>query len=344
MIRVGIINVTGYAGAELARLLYSHPEAQLVSVSGRSAAGKSLEDVFPHLACYNLTISDEIGDVDFVFSALPHAASAEACAPLVRAGVPVVDISADFRLRDPKEYAEWYGGEHPAPDLLPQAAYGLTELNREAVRQSRLIANPGCFPEGALLALAPAVKAAIIGPDIIIDSKTGISGAGRGLDLKYHFGEAAESVSAYGLSGHRHLPEIVQELVAMWPVAEAPATPQPKVTFTPHLIPMTRGILSTCYAPLASPLSEDDVRELYRDFYGGEPFLRVVDSPAATKQTRGSNMCLVYPTVDVRTDRLVVLSVLDNLVKGAAGQAIQNMNAMLELPETIGLDAPAVYP
>jgi N-acetyl-gamma-glutamyl-phosphate reductase len=344
MVKVGIINVTGYAGAELARLLYTHPEAQLTSVSGRSAASKPLADVFPHLACYDLTIGEEISDVDFAFSALPHAASAEACAPIVRAGVPVVDISADFRLRDPDEYAEWYGGEHPAPDLLPQAAYGLTELNREAVQQSKLIANPGCYPESALLALAPAVKAGIIGPDIIVDSKSGMSGAGRGLDLKYHFGEADESVSAYGLAGHRHLPEIVQEVTAMWPKAEAPEPPKPKITFTPHLIPMTRGILSTCYAPLVSPLSQDAVRELYRDSYAGESFVRVVDSPPATKQTRGNNMCLIYPTVDARTDRLVVVSVLDNLVKGAAGQAIQNMNAMLGFPETMGLDAPAVYP
>jgi N-acetyl-gamma-glutamylphosphate reductase len=411
MIKVGIINVTGYAGAELARLLYSHPEAQLVSVSGRSAAGKQLADVFPHLASYELTIDEDIGDVEFVFSALPHAASAEACAPLVRAGVPVVDISADFRLRDPKEYAEWYGGEHPAPDLLPQAAYGLTELNREAVRQSKLIANPGCYPESALLALAPAVKAGIIGPDIIVDSKSGVSGGGRGLDLKYHFGEADESVSAYGLSGHRHLPEIVQELTAMRPASEdqvrstawltfGEATPlseeeegrirsdkklaaavdkakklvkedeekwgsvgrafierlanrdrrrttNPRVTFTPHLIPMTRGILSTCYAPLGAGLPADRsafVRQMYQSFYEAEPFVRVVDSPPATKHTRGNNMCLVYPTVDLRTERLVVVSVLDNLVKGAAGQAIQNMNAMLGLPETMGLDAPAVYP
>jgi N-acetyl-gamma-glutamyl-phosphate reductase len=366
MVKVGIINVTGYAGAELARLLYSHPEAQLVSVSGRSAAGKTLGDVFPHLACYDITIGEEIGDVDFVFSALPHAASAEACAPIVRAGIPVVDISADFRLRDPKEYAEWYGGEHPAPDLLAEAAYGLTELNRAAVRQSKLIANPGCFPESALLALAPAVKAGIAGSEIIIDSKSGISGAGRGLDLKYHFGEAAESVSAYGLSGHRHLPEMVQELTAMWPRAEAPVGIDktvrvwpseasvtggaPRVTFTPHLIPMTRGILSTCYSPLvpgtvpAGESARDAVRDLYRDFYAGEPFVRVVDMAPATKQTRGNNMCLVYPTVDARTERLVVVSVLDNLVKGAAGQAIQNMNAMLGLPETVGLDAPAVYP
>ena len=346
MIKVGIINVTGYAGAELARLLYTHPEAQITSVSGRSAAGKTLAEVFPHLACYDLTIGEEIGDVDFAFSALPHAASAEACAPLVHAGVPVVDISADFRLRDPQEYAEWYGGEHPAPDLLSEAAYGLTELNREAVQQSKLIANPGCYPESALLALAPAVKAGIVSPDIIIDSKSGMSGAGRGLDLKYHFGEAAESVSAYGLSGHRHLPEIVQELALMWPRVEGPQPPSPKVTFTPHLIPMTRGILSTCYAPLVEGGVRDggEARDLYREFYKGEPFVRVVDAPPATKQVSGSNLCLVHPTVDQRTRRLVVVSVIDNLVKGAAGQAIQNMNTMLGLPETAGLIAPAVYP
>jgi len=350
MVRIGIINVTGYAGAELARLLYIHPEAELVSVSGRSAAGKPLAEVFPHLACFDLTIEEEIGSVDFVFSALPHAASAEAVAPLVRAGTPVVDISADFRLRDPKEYAEWYGGEHPAPDLLPQAAYGLTELNRDAVRASKLIANPGCYPESALLALAPAVKAGIIGPEIVIDAKSGVSGAGRGLAQNLHFGEAGESVSAYALGGHRHLPEIVQEIAAMWPVAEAPEPPKPKITFTPHLIPMTRGILSTCYAPVlpgrlpSGEAAKHTLGDLYRDFYAGEPFVRVVDIPPVTKQARGTNMCLVYPTVDIRTDRLVVVSVLDNLVKGAAGQAIQNMNAMLGLPETMGLDTVALYP
>jgi len=346
MVRVGIINVTGYAGAELARLLYAHPQARLTSVSGRSAAGKPLAEVFPHLAAYDLTLGEEIGDVDFAFSALPHAASAEALAPLVRAGVPVVDISADFRLRDPQEYARWYGAEHPAPDLLSRAVYGLTELNREAVRSSRLVANPGCYPESALLALAPAVKEGVIGPDVIIDSKSGISGAGRALGLAYHFAEANESVSAYGLAGHRHLPEIVQELTAMWPRAEAPQPAQPKVTFTPHLVPMTRGILSTCYAPLlpGAVQSGEQARELYREFYKGEPFVRVVDSPPATKQVAGSNMCLVHPTVDPRTERLVVVSVIDNLVKGAAGQAIQNMNAMLGLNETAGLETPAVYP
>ena len=350
MVRVGIVNVTGYAGAELARLLFTHPEARLTSVSGRSAAGKALAEVFPHLACYDLVVEPEIGEVDFVFSALPPVASAEAVAPLVRAGLPVVDISADFRLRDPQEYAEWYGAAHPAPDLLPQAVYGLTELNREAVRASKLIANPGCYPESALLALAPAVKAGIVGPEIIIDSKSGVSGAGRTVGLAYHFAEADESVMAYGLDGHRHLPEIVQELGRMWLPTKG-SSGWPKVTFTPHLIPMTRGILSTCYAPLVPgrlPAGDEaakaGIREMYQLYYQGEPFVRVVDSPPATKQVWGSNLCLVYPTVDVRTDRVVVVSVIDNLVKGAAGQAIQNMNLMLDLPETTGLEAPAVYP
>ena len=351
MIRVGIVNVTGYAGAELARLLWRHPEARVVSVTGRSEAGKKLAEVFPHLAVYDLTIAPELGEVDFAFSALPHAASAEACLPLAKAGVPVVDISADFRLKDPAVYAEWYGVEHPAPELLTGAAYGLTELNREAVRSARLVANPGCYPEAALLALAPAVRAAIIGPEVIIDAKSGVSGAGRGLALNTHLGEAGENVSAYGLKGHRHLPEIVQELAAMWPAAEAPASapPAPRVSFVPHLMPMTRGILATCYAPLAEGAlpaggAQKAVAELYRDFYRDEPFVWVADAPPSTKQTRGSNACIVYPTVDERAGRLIVVSVLDNLVKGAAGQAIQNMNAMLGLPETAGLEMLAVYP
>ncbi len=347
MIKVAIINVTGYAGAELARLLFTHPEISLVSVTGRSEAGKNLSDVFPHLACYDLTIEPEIsGSVDFAFSALPHAASAEACAPLVKAGVPVVDISADFRLKNANVYAEWYGGAHPAPDLLPQAVYGLPELYRDRITAAKLIANPGCYPESAILGLAPAIKAGIIGPEIIVDSKSGVSGAGRGLKLNLHFGEAAEGVSAYGLDGHRHLPEIVQELAAMWPDAVTGAPPTPMVTFTPHLIPMTRGILSTCYAPLlaGSNLATNSVRDIYTDFYRDEPFVRVADGPPSTKDTRGSNMCLVYPTVDLRTSRLVVISVLDNLVKGAAGQAIQNMNLMLGLSETTALTGPALYP
>ena len=355
MTRVGILNVSGYAGAELARLLHLHPEVRLISVSGRTAAGKPLAEVFPHLAPLGLRIDAELGDVDFVFSALPHTASAEAVAPIVEAGLPIVDISADFRLRDPSEYEAWYGQPHPAPALLPQAAYGLTELNRPAVASAKLVANPGCYPVGALLALAPAVVAGIIGPDIIVDAKSGISGAGRSLGLTYHYAEANEGVSAYGLEGHRHLPEMVQELARLWPAAGAASQPPsdrqgPRLTFTPHLVPMTRGILTTCYADLLpGRLSQEaaaraQVRDLYCSFYQDEPFVRVVDAPPSTKHTWGNNLCLIYPTVYLRTERLVVVSAIDNLVKGAAGQAVQNMNLLLGLPETTGLDFPAVYP
>jgi N-acetyl-gamma-glutamyl-phosphate reductase len=342
LIRVGIINVTGYAGAELARLLYMHPEAKVTSVSGRSPAGKPLAEVFPHLWPLDLKVSSELDDVDFAFSALPHGASAEAVAPLVRKGLSVVDISADFRLSDAAEYQRWYSVAHPAPELLAEAVYGLTELKRPAVREARLVANPGCYPVGALLALAPAAKGGIIEPDVIIDAKSGVSGAGRSLGLSYHYAEANESVAAYAMEGHRHLPEIVQELGRLWPKAEASL----RVTFQPHLVPMTRGILTTCYARLADgqAWTKAKVRKLYEDFYGDEPFVRVTAEPPQTKHTWGNNLCLVYPTVDARAGRLVVVSCIDNLVKGAAGQAIQNMNLMVGFSEAAGLDLPAVYP
>jgi N-acetyl-gamma-glutamyl-phosphate reductase len=342
LIRVGIINVTGYAGAELARLLYMHPETKVTSVSGRSAAGKRLAEVFPHLWPLDLKVGNDLEDVDFAFSALPHGASAETVAPLVRKGLPLVDISADFRLSDAAEYERWYGVKHPAPELLSEAAYGLAELERPAVREARLVANPGCYPVGALLALAPAARAGIIEPDVIIDAKSGVSGAGRSLGLTYHYAEANESVAAYAMEGHRHLPEIVQELKRLWPKADASL----RVTFQPHLIPMTRGILTTCYAPLADgqAVTTADVRGLYEDSYRDEPFVRVTAEPPQTKHTWGNNLCLLYPTVDTRTGRLVVVSCIDNLVKGAAGQAIQNMNLMLGFPEASGLDLPAVYP
>jgi N-acetyl-gamma-glutamyl-phosphate reductase len=342
LIRVGIINVTGYAGAELARLLYMHPEVKVTSVSGRSAAGKSLAEVFPHLWPLDLKVGSELDDVDFAFSALPHGASAEAVAPLVRRGLSVVDISADFRLTDAAEYQRWYNVAHPAPELLAEAVYGLPELRRPAVRQARLVANPGCYPTGALLALAPAVKGGIIEPDVVIDAKSGISGAGRSLGLAYHYAEANESAAAYAMEGHRHLPEIVQELELLRPKAEASL----RVTFQPHLVPMTRGILTTCYASLADgrAVTKAKVRELYEDFYRDEPFVRVTAEPPQTKHTWGNNLCLLYPTVDLRAGRLVVVSCIDNLVKGAAGQAVQNMNLMLGFSEAAGLDQPAVYP
>ena len=340
-IEVGIINVTGYAGVELARLLYRHPNVKLCSITGRSAAGQKLADVFPHLSDIDMTITAELDKVGFAFSAMPHKASAEVILPLVKNGVKVVDISADFRLKDADKYPQWYDFVHPAPELLQKAVYGLPELHRAEIAKASLVASTGCYPTGALLALAPAVKEGIIEPDIIIDSKSGVSGAGRTLSLLTHYTEAVDNVRAYSVHGHRHLPEIVQELEAMNPRFA------PSVTFMPHLVPTSRGILSSCYAKLKERKlgkGKDEVIELYRDYYKGEPFVRVVDKPPETKQTWGSNLCLVYPTIDARTGRLIVISCLDNLVKGAAGQAIQNMNIMLGFPETDGLEALPVYP
>jgi N-acetyl-gamma-glutamyl-phosphate reductase len=344
MTKVGIINVTGYAGVELARILSRHPDVELTSVTGRSAAGERLEDYFPHLVGSDLVIGETLDDVDLAFSALPHKASAESCIPLLKAGKKVVDISADFRLKDSKVYEEWYGVEHPAPELLSDAVYGLTERHRSQIASADLVANPGCYPTSAILALTPAVAAGIIGPDIIIDAKSGVSGAGRGLGLMYHYSEANENLLAYKTDGHRHLPEIIQEL------KEANSGFEPQITFLTHLIPMTRGIFSSCYAPLdESKIKGDEagraqIRSIYEEFYKGEPFVKVVSAPPQTKQTWGNNYCLIYPTTDPRTNRLMVFGLLDNLVKGAAGQAVQNMNLMLGLPETTGLEAAPVYP
>ena len=273
-----------------------------------------------------------------MLAALPHAVAAKLLLPHIDRGVPVIDLSADFRLKDAAEYERWYQTEHPRPQLLQEAVYGLPELHRKEIAKSRLVANPGCYPTGAILALAPAVKAGLIENNVVVDSKSGTSGAGRSLMLTTMLSEAGEGISAYALAGHRHLPEIVQELSL---VAGAPC----RVTFVPHLLPMVRGILTTAYASLSrESTTEKDVREAYREFYKDEPFVRVVDSPPQTKHTRGSNFCAIHPTVDARTGRLVVVSCLDNLVKGAAGQAIQNMNLMLGLPERAGLEELSLYP
>lgn len=345
LLKVGIINVTGYSGVELARCLSRHPYVDIVSVTGRSAVGKKLGQVFPHLAHLDLTIQDDVDEpVDVVFSALPQVASAQAVVPLLRSGLKVIDISADFRLKSAEEYQEWYGVAHPAPDLLDESVYGLTELYRDDIRSAQIVANPGCYPTGALLALAPVVRECLIEPWIIIDSKSGVSGAGRGPSLTTNFSEINENAYAYNVEGHRHLPEMVQEIKRLSPGFE------PAVTFLPHLIPMTRGILTSCYATLRGGAfgsvdqARQSVLDLYRTFYQGEHFVAVLEEPPQTKHTWGSNKCLVYPTVDLRTGRLVVISAIDNLMKGAAGQAIQNMNLMFGLPDHTGLEHPSVYP
>ncbi|MGD0765590.1 MAG: N-acetyl-gamma-glutamyl-phosphate reductase [Dehalococcoidia bacterium] len=338
MSTAGILGATGYAGAELARLLYRHPQVRLTSVASVDGVGQRLGDYYPHLYPYDLTIKEELDEVDIVLAALPHAVAAKLLLPRIDSGMRVIDLSADFRLKDAAEYERWYQTQHPRPQLLKEAVYGLPELHRKEIAGARLVANPGCYPTGAILALAPAVKAGLIEKNVVVDSKSGTSGAGRSLMLGTMLSEAGEGISAYGLAGHRHLPEIVQELSL---VGDAPC----RVTFVPHLLPMVRGILTTAYASLSrESTTANDVREAYREFYKDEPFVRVVDSPPQTKHTRGSNFCAIHPTVDERTGRLVVVSCLDNLVKGAAGQAIQNMNLMLGLPERAGLEELSLYP
>lgn len=337
-VNVGIMNVTGYIGIDLARILVQHPGVRLVSVTGRSGAGQKLGDIFPHMADCGLDVEAELGDVEIAFAALPHGASAEAVVEALEQDTRVIDVSADFRLKDAATYKEWYKETHPAPELLSEAVYGLPEIYRAEISAARLVANPGCYPTSSILALAPALREGLIETDIIIDSKSGVSGAGRTLTLNTHFAETNENVSAYALGGHRHMPEIKQELQNL------AGDRKVLLTFVPHLIPMTRGMLSSCYAKLTKEISVQEVRELYKEFYRDEPFVRVVDDPPQTKQTLGSNFCLVHPVIDTRTGRLIVISCIDNLVKGGAGQAVQNMNLMLGLPEGMGLGAVALYP
>lgn len=343
--KIGIVNVTGYGGIELARILYTHPDVEIKSITGRSAKGKRLGDIFPHLSDIDLVIKEELEDgLDIVFSGLPHKASAEVVSHLIQQGLKVIDISADFRLNNSAEYEEWYKVAHPCPQYLEQAVFGLPELMRKEISSAQLVANPGCYSTSAILALAPAIKAGIIEPEIIIDGKSGVSGAGRSLSLNTHFSEVNESIKAYSLNGHRHLPEITQELGKLNKSSDL------KITFLTHLIPITRGILNSCYAPLkdgvihSGDIGIQEVQSIYKDFYHNEPFTKVVDEPPMTKHTLGNNNCLIYPTIDLRTNRLIVISCIDNLVKGAAGQAIQNMNLMLGIPETSGLNQLSIYP
>ncbi len=338
-VKAGIINVTGYAGSELARLLHRHPEVELVSVTGRSAAGKPLAEVFPHLRGLNLTVEAEITrSVDIVISALPQEAGAEAMGPFLKSGVKCIGIGADFRLKDRAMYESVYKVAHPFPEYITQAVYGLTELHRPEIKSTRLVANPGCFPTGGVLAMAPAVREGIIEPWVIVDGKTGVSGAGRSAEIRYNFSELNDNACPYALSGHRHLPEFDQELTAVSSIGKV------QTTFVPHLVPMTRGILSTCYARLKGAVTQQRVDEVYKDFYRDEPFVHVVPAAPATKHTWGSNECHIFPVVNQKTGMLVVISALDNLVKGAAGAAVQNMNVMFGMEETAGLDIVPIYP
>ncbi|MCC6492857.1 MAG: N-acetyl-gamma-glutamyl-phosphate reductase [Pirellulales bacterium] len=335
MVRIAVLGATGYAARELIRLLLAHPQAQITALTTRSNDQPALGDVHPtlrgrlDLKVENLDATAISQRADCVFSALPHAASAEIIVELLAAGARVVDLSADYRLNDPAAYKKWYDHDHPDPSRLAETVYGLPELYRERIPGSQLVANPGCYPTSAILPLAPLLRErAILPAGIIIDSKSGVSGAGRTAKAHLHFPECNEAVSAYGVGSHRHTPEIDQVLSDF-------ADVQTAVTFTPHLIPMDRGILSTSYATLSQDCDAAALLAILRRQYANEPFVRIVDGLPSTKDVVGTNYCDI--TVRVVHGRAVAVSVLDNLIKGAAGAAVQNFNLMYGFDETTAL-------
>ncbi|MEX0697067.1 MAG: N-acetyl-gamma-glutamyl-phosphate reductase [Dongiaceae bacterium] len=343
-LRVGILGASGYTGAELVRLLARHPQVEIRLLTADRQAGRPLAEVFPHLGGVTLPTLVRIEEaawdgLDLVFCALPHGTTQEVVAALP-AHLKVVDLSADFRLADADAYRTWYGHPHRAPALQREAVYGLTELKRRRIAAARLVANPGCYPTSAQLPLVPLLEAGeIAAEDIIIDAKSGVTGAGREAKQANLFAEVSEGVQAYGIAGHRHVPEIEQGL------SEAAGRPI-VVNFTPHLLPMSRGILASIYVRLADGAAPEDLRRTLRRRYEGEPFVRVLPEgqAPATRHVRGANHCLIGVFADRVPGRAILLSVIDNLVKGASGQAVQNMNVMAGLPETAGLEQEPLFP
>ena len=345
MSRVGIFGAAGYGGIELIRLLLAHPGVEITYLAGHTTIDEQLTDLYPHLRgkidlpIEETSVEKVAARADLLFSCLPHAVGAKLVAEALERGLRVVDFSADFRLKDAAVYEEFYQ-PHPAPELLAEAVYGLPELHRNEIVHAPLVAVPGCYPTGAILALAPALAANLVElQGIIVDSKSGVSGAGRSnLTLLTHFAEINESLRAYKVAQHRHAPEIDQELSTLGEDIH--------VTFVPHLIPITRGILTTAYASLREGATMAQVEQVYTEAYGEEPFVQVLPAgqQPATKQVSGSNQCCIGLAIDSRARKLIVTSVIDNLLKGLSGSAVQCMNLMLDFPETTGLEAPAIWP
>ncbi|HET9519643.1 MAG TPA: N-acetyl-gamma-glutamyl-phosphate reductase [Candidatus Limnocylindrales bacterium] len=341
-IRVGIVGATGYVGAELIRLLSRHPAVEIVGLQGRDRDGEPIGRTHAHLSATSLTVQSSLPPVDAVFLALPHGTAAALVPGLDANGTAIIDLGPDFRLRNPADYPRWYGFEHPVPELLDDAVYGLPEIHRPELIALRtagraIVGSPGCYPTTTLLALAPLARAGLIG-DLVVDAKSGVSGAGRDPKPEMMFGEVNESVKAYGVGGHRHVAEIEQELAWLGGSAGTENPGAAAVDFLPHLIPMTRGILSACHVRPTRPVSQAELDELYADSYRDEPFVTVVPQPPATKHVTGSNHVRVHVHYDTRTGRVLAIGVLDNLVKGAAGQAVQAFNIVHGLDETAGLE------
>lgn len=342
MYKVGIVGGTGYTGVELLRLLTPHPEVELSAITSRSEAGRRLDDLYPNLRGHtDLSFveptTQALSGCDLVFFATPHGVAMAQAPELLAQGIKVVDLSADFRLKDLATFKQWYGMEHTAGDWVDQAVYGLPEISRDQIARAQLVAAPGCYPTAVQLALLPLIKAGVVdASDLIADCKSGVSGAGRGASVGALFAECSDSFKAYAVSGHRHLPEITQQL-------QTATSESVGLVFTPHLTPMIRGIHATCYARLTQ---EVDVQALFEAAYADEPMVDVMPprSHPETRSVRGSNRCRLAVHRASGSDRLVILAVEDNLVKGASGQAVQCMNLMLGLPETQGLDGIGLLP
>lgn len=345
MVKVAVVGASGYTGVELLRLLLNHPDVVVTCVTANQNAGEEVARLFPSLAgrinmvCTALDIAAVAANAELVFTALPHQTAMSVIPDLLAAGCKVIDLSADYRLRDPQVYATWYA-PHTSPELLAETVYGLPELYRKEIPSARLIANPGCYPTSVALALAPLLLGGFIDPaTLIIDSKSGTSGAGRAAKVGSLYCEVNEGFKAYGVGTHRHTPEIEQTLSHL-------AGHEVKVSFTPHLLPVSRGILSTCYASLHKETTTANLLQYYRSIYDGEAFVRICAEGELPNiaYVRGANYCDIGLVVDSRTNRVIVVSAIDNLVKGAAGQAVQNMNLLLGLPETRGLEVVPLFP
>lgn len=345
MVRVGIVGATGYAGEQLVWILHNHKDVSIEFYGSHNYADIEFNEIYRNYTgfiqdrCIDMEqVFSRLDSIDVLFIALPHGKAFKLTETALSLGVKVIDLGADFRLNSMDDYESWYELKHESPVLLDCAVYGLSELNRDAIKSCKLLANPGCYPTATILGLAPLLRNKIVDANsIIIDAKSGISGAGRSANIATLFTECNESIKAYGVPGHRHTPEIEQELSKL-------AGESSIVTFTPHLVPMNRGILSTCYSTLKVNLTIEELKDLYLDFYKDEYFVKVLDILPETRWVRGSNLCHIGMKLDKRTNRVIIISAIDNLIKGAAGQAVQNMNIMFGLLEMEGLTFLAMAP
>lgn len=346
MIKAGIIGATGYAGEQLAWFLYRHPNVNVEFYASHNYADIAYNDVYNNYnsyieeICVNMEMAiSKFSEINVLFIAMPHGKSFKITEKALSLGVKVIDLGADFRLKSKDEYKLWYGLEHESVDLLSSSVYGLCELNRDSIKNSNLVANPGCYPTATILALTPLLKNNLIETNsIIVDAKSGVSGAGRAANIGSLYAEVNESIKAYAVASHRHTPEIEQEL------SRSTDGDDVKICFTPHLVPMNRGILSTCYGTLKKSVTTQELISLYRDFYKDEFFVKILDGFPETRWVKGSNLCHIGIKVDKRTNRVIVISAIDNLIKGSAGQAVQNMNIMFGFGEATSLDIIAMAP